>query len=125
MKNQFTVQNIGELVETIYKITNTKANDISLVILDAKTDLWIGSFISQYKNQWKPTARIVTLNNMGISSIKLASELLSKNSRAIVVTEDTNATVCLLSNTPKDNKISKYIFGKSFNLHLLKSASEL
>nr|CAG4712238.1 unnamed protein product [Naegleria fowleri] len=129
LKKERNSKNLIALIDTLHDVTSVKSNEIDLVVLDCKDGSLMNDIINHYmKDLWKSSStRVVTLNGMGIASIELARQLLTKNSRALIVTTTSNkdATVCFISNNAKDVKKAKYVLVKCESSFAMSDSSNI
>ncbi|KAG2393101.1 hypothetical protein C9374_009678 [Naegleria lovaniensis] len=120
LKKERNLNNVTSLIDTLHDVTSVKSNEIDLVLLDFQDGLSLtNDVVHHYLNSsWKLSSnRVISLNGMGIASIDLARQLLSKNSRALIVSTTMSAkngatTACFISNNAKDIKKAKYVLVK-------------
>ena len=115
MKKERSFENVRKLIEQLIEITKINFKDIDTIIVDTiSTNDKVIDELNVHLQNIKNQAKIISLNGMNISSINTAKEKLPAKSRALIITNSGSGdtTVALVSNNPKDIKISKYIYGK-------------
>ena len=116
LKKERTIDNIKVLIDQLFAITKLNIQDVDTIIIDTTNKDKVIDDLMTHLDESKKDIKMVSLCEMNISSFNLVKDTLPKTSRALIVTNsgDADTTVALVSNNPKDAKISKYILGKCF-----------